>query len=308
MNKKIIITIFILLIVCGAIFLTINFNKQDNQNSRQTTSVDNPPETSEQELNIEEKTTNEETVSEEQTETADDEIDNIGETVKDVVIDALTFFKKDTHIVAIGDSLTQGVGDETESGGYVGVLEEHFDNEDVKVTIDNFGKRGNRTDQLLKRLENEEIVSSIQDADIVLITIGANDIMKILKDNFMDLTEEPFIEERGPYKERIDQILSRILEIQPETDIYLLGFYNPFEKYFSDIEALDNILTRWNNESQNVAGTYDQVTFIPMQDIYENRSENMYAEDNFHPNRRGYEEMAKRVWSYLQNNEDLVTN
>src|SRR5699024_12727818 len=33
-------------------------------------------------------------------------------------------FKNDIKITAIGDSLTQGVGDEEDNGGYVGILEE----------------------------------------------------------------------------------------------------------------------------------------------------------------------------------------
>ncbi|MFC4402795.1 GDSL-type esterase/lipase family protein [Gracilibacillus xinjiangensis] len=308
--KKILISLLVLLIIgsTASALIIIDFGT-NNQDNISTSSPDtNQTETNELNIDDHDQESDNENLSQELEEEIEEETENFGDAMKDVFIDALTFFKKDTHIVAIGDSLTQGVGDETDNGGYVGVLEEHFDNEEAKVTIDNFGKRGNRTDQLLKRLENEEIVTSIEDADIVLITIGANDIMKVLKDNFIDLTEEPFIEERGPYKDRLGQIINRVFEIQPDTEIYLLGFFNPFEQYFSEIEELEVILTRWNNESRMIANNYDKVTFIPMQDIFQNRSENMFAEDNFHPNRKGYELMAKRVWTYLQNNENLTTN
>ncbi|PWU67049.1 SGNH/GDSL hydrolase family protein [Gracilibacillus dipsosauri] len=234
----------------------------------------------------------------------------IRDRVKDVVIDAIQFFKKDTDIVAIGDSLTQGVGDETENGGYVGIIEERLDNQEVKVTIDNFGKRGNRTDQLLQRLQEEdEVIDSIKGADMVLITIGANDVMKILKDNFMNLTMEPFNEEKEPYGDRLEQILKRIKALQPNAKIYLLGLFNPFEKYFSDIKALDQIMTQWNTESKQVVSQFEQATFIPMQDIYQGRSQNLLAEDNFHPNTRGYQLIANRVLSYLKSDlEDSANN
>ena len=101
-------------------------------------------------------------------------------------------FKKDLRIVSIGDSLTEGIGDQTESGGYVGILNQTFEDNQLNIRIENYGKKGNRTDQLLKRLDQDDIASAIKKADIVLITIGANDIMKVVKNNILNLTTEPF--------------------------------------------------------------------------------------------------------------------
>ena len=38
------------------------------------------------------------------------------------------FFPKDLNIVTLGDSLTQGVGDESKNSGYVGLIEDNLDN------------------------------------------------------------------------------------------------------------------------------------------------------------------------------------
>jgi hypothetical protein len=105
--------------------------------------------------------------------------ENIKDKVREVVEVALDFLKKDQKVVAIGDSLTEGIGDETGNGGYVGILNHTFEDNNFNITVENFGKKGNRTDQLLKRLEKEDIASAIKEADMVIITIGANDIMKI---------------------------------------------------------------------------------------------------------------------------------
>ena len=118
--------------------------------------------------------------------------EGIKEKVRAVIKGTINLFKKDLRIVSIGDSLTEGVGDETESGGYVGILNHTFEDNQLNIRIENYGKKGNRTDQLLKRLDQDEIASSIKKADIILITIGANDIMKVAKDNFLNLTMEPF--------------------------------------------------------------------------------------------------------------------
>lgn len=252
-----------------------------------------------------------EQVSEQQlqdyTEAEPNETEEFGNSVREAVKEALRIFKKDTHIVAIGDSLTQGVGDETGNGGYVGILEQRLLDQNFQVTFDNFGKRGNRTDQLLDRLDDEDIVDSIEKADIVLITIGANDVMKIVRDNFMNLTVEPFNAERDPYGHRLSEILSRISAMNENAKIYLLGFYNPFERYFNDIEALDQIIMGWNNESLEAVNKYEQVDFIPMQDIFNQVNEPILADDNFHPNHEGYQMMADRVLEYLENDLEVVT-
>lgn len=225
--------------------------------------------------------------------------ETVKEKVREMIEGAITFFSQDKKMVSIGDSLTEGVGDETESGGYVGILNHTFEDNHMNISIENFGKRGNRTDQLLARLENEEISSAIKDADIVLITIGANDIMKVVRNNYTNLNIEPFQEEKIKYIERLTAIFYKINELNPDTQIYLIGFYNPFERYFGDIEQLDMILNDWNQAGETVTEEFENVYYIPTEDIFSNSTINLLAEDNFHPNTSGYKLMAQRVLEYL---------
>ncbi|WP_251427513.1 SGNH/GDSL hydrolase family protein [Mesobacillus maritimus] len=224
----------------------------------------------------------------------------IKEKVREVIEGTLNLFKKELKIVAIGDSLTQGVGDETESGGYVGILNHTFEDNHVNVSIENYGKRGNRTDQLLKRLEQQEIEASIRKADVVLITIGSNDIMKVVKNNFMNLTLEPFEEERVEYRKRLRAIFDKINEINSNTQIYLVGFYNPFEGHFGEIEELGMIMTNWNDTGKSVTEEYENVEYIPVADLFVHSTQDLLAEDYFHPNTRGYKLMAQRVLYFME--------
>ena len=221
--------------------------------------------------------------------------EEIKEKIKEVVEGTINLFKKDLEIVSIGDSLTQGVGDETESGGYVGILNHTFADNNVNIKIENYGKRGNRTDQLLKRLDKEEIASSISKADIVLITIGANDIMKVVKSNITNLTLEPFDQERVNYIKRLRAIFNKINELNPDTQIYLIGFYNPFEYFFGDIKELGMIMDSWNNAGKDVTEEFENVHYIPTADLFMNTNIELLAEDFFHPNTSGYKLIAQRV-------------
>ncbi|WP_394232105.1 SGNH/GDSL hydrolase family protein [Niallia oryzisoli] len=219
--------------------------------------------------------------------------------IREVVEGTIRLFKKDLRVVAIGDSLTQGVGDETESGGFVGILEHTFEDNHLNISVENYGKRGNRTDQLLERLENKEIESSIEKADTVMITIGANDIMKIVKSNLTNLTLEPFQEEREAYMDRLRNIFIKVNEINPDVQIYLVGFYNPFEEYFGDIDEFGVITDNWNDAGKSVTEEFENTAFIPVADIFDQTSTELLADDFFHPNTHGYKLIAQRVLENL---------
>lgn len=227
--------------------------------------------------------------------------EELQDAVSQILDDTFGFFtKSDLEIVAIGDSLTQGVGDETHSGGYVGILRDTLNEGGQNVEITNYGKRGNRTDQLLKRLEKDEISSSIKEADLILVTIGANDIMKVVKANFSNLEYEQFEKERAEYEDRLRKIFDTMLEKNPDAEIYLAGFYNPFESYFPDVEALTEIIHSWNNTSNQVTQDYEQVHYIPISDLFQPEENRYFAEDNFHPSRQGYRLIAGRVFDYIR--------
>ncbi|MRH44051.1 hypothetical protein GH741_15515 [Aquibacillus halophilus] len=245
----------------------------------------------------------EEVIEEAQAEDEEESLltEEIKDTVKHVVDDAIgIFLKPDVRIVAIGDSLTQGVGDTTDNGGYVGILENTLKDNNQSVHVENLGKRGNRSDQLLKRLVEPEIVKSIQESDIVLVTVGANDIMKVVKENFINLEYESFVVEQTQYSERLREIFDTILGINPNSSIFLVGFYNPFEKYFSDIEQLALILDDWNTAGRTISSEYEQVQFVPTKDLFRNTEENLFSDDNFHPNVNGYKLIAGRVLNHIR--------
>ena len=323
---KVLVIIVGLLVVCFNLYLFFSDSNQTKQISvetsimqGQTGSDEKTDETIVDDENVSEDTAHKkeeqiedvsiELAAEEEEVVEDDnnKLINISEGIKEKVREVvegvkgvINIFKKDLKVVAIGDSLTQGVGDETESGGYVGILNHTFEDHDLKVTIENYGKRGNSSQQLLKRLEKEEIVASIQNADIVLITIGANDIMNIVKNNFTNLKIELFQQERLGYIERLTAIFNKINEINPDTSIYLIGFYNPFNHYLGDLEELHMIVNNWNKTGKTITEEFDNVNYIPISDLFSNSDNGLLADDYFHPNTSGYKLIAKRVLESLE--------
>lgn len=217
------------------------------------------------------------------------------------------FIPKTYKVVSVGDSLTQGVGDSTKRGGYLPYLEELLEGEKgVKEAIfTNYGVSGNRTSQLLNRLKTKEIRSSIQEADIVIITTGGNDVMKVVKENFTTLDLSDFEKEMSRYESTLYSVIETIRKDNPKALIGLIGIYNPFYLYFSDVEEMEVVMDKWNSVSQTVLNNYENTLFIDIADIFRESEESLLYTDYFHPNDKGYELMANRVFAVLQDDDGL---
>ncbi|WP_251552340.1 SGNH/GDSL hydrolase family protein [Neobacillus muris] len=207
------------------------------------------------------------------------------------------FFPRHLTIVSAGDSLTEGIGDSTGQGGYLPYLKSMLEKSKGINEVDflNYGVKGNRTTQLLKRLQSTEMKLAIQKADLVIITIGGNDIMKVVRDNISSLQINDFIEEKENYQEHLTQIMDTVVQENPNASIVLVGLYNPFYKWFSDIQELDEIVEEWNVTGQTVIANYSNAYFVEIEDLFEKSTEDLLYTDNFHPNDKGYELIAGRL-------------
>lgn len=212
------------------------------------------------------------------------------------------FIPRKLTVISAGDSLTEGVGDSTKSGGYLPYLRTLLEDEKGIKEVDffNFGVKGNRTSQLLKRLESEEIKEVLPTADLVILTIGGNDIMKVAKDHFENLQLSVFEKEKEVYINNLFQIMNAIIRINPDASIVLVGVYNPFSQWFSDVKELDQIVSDWNMASQRVVANYSNAYFVDIEDLFKNPAESLLYKDNFHPNDRGYELIAERLNETLE--------
>lgn len=211
----------------------------------------------------------------------------------------------DFRITMIGDSLTAGIGDETDNGGYRYFLAEKLLEEPSinQVHIEEFGKKGLTSAGLKKRMKEEEIIKSIQQTDVVIITIGGNDVMNVVKKNFLNLKVGDFYQAMDKYDSNVQKIIEDIRSHNEEADIYLVGIYNPFQLVLNDIQEFDILMDEWNRRSNQIVSKYEAVYFVEIWEIFENHNENLIFEgDYFHPNTTGYERMGEEIYQSVKEN------
>lgn len=207
-----------------------------------------------------------------------------------------TFSPKEVFVVGLGDSLTEGIGDEYKKSGYFGRLTDAMtDWKGVKnIEVDNLAKKGRRSDQLLTQLEDPEIQGSLKKADIILFTIGGNDLMKIFKRDLFNLKTKPFYDELEQYSTRIDEVYGMIRALNNDAIIIVGGLYNPLSNIMDETKDFEVILDNWNNAIEARAALDDKSCFVPVRDLFYSNPNMVYHTDFFHPNAKGYEEMANR--------------
>ncbi|MFT8871240.1 MAG: SGNH/GDSL hydrolase family protein [Sporolactobacillus sp.] len=198
-------------------------------------------------------------------------------------------------IVALGDSLTQGIGDPKE-GGYVGLTEQALKRERLvrQVTLKNYGHMGDTSADLLKNLQRDGVRAAIKQANIVFLTIGGNDIAGVLSAHFMNLSVADFKTAQNVYVTNLQQIFKTIRGLNNGVFIYFFGLYNPFEDYFGQANKdFQPILDGWNRASATVAAQQQKTFFLPTAALFKGKGDELLYDDHFHPNAKGYRLMSQ---------------
>jgi len=205
--------------------------------------------------------------------------------------------KKGLTIVALGDSLTRGTGDES-GKGYVGVLiDEIKEKTKRQVQLTNLGINGQRSDQLRNQVQETEVGRQIQKADMVLVTIGGNDLFRGGQ-GLADFSAEDITAIEKKYLDNLRSIFEQIRKNNHDANVFFIGLYNPFIELDQGKE-MSKVIRHWNYDSAEVSADYPKIVFVPTFDLFELKVNDFLYSDMFHPNQKGYRLIAERVASLL---------
>lgn len=250
---------------------------------------------------------------------------------KDSQLKDIDFFKQSQsslNYLAIGDSLTEGIGDESNQGGFVPLLaqdiESHFN---IQVTASNFGVAGNTSQQILDRMKDDpNLKKALDSADLITVTVGGNDIMAVVRQNLSTLDESSFLEASKDYQNHLREMISLAKKGNKRVKIYILGLYNPFFLNFPQIKEMQSIIDDWNEMTKAVTSDYSNVHFVPINDrLYKGidgkdgvvqsdgnqkkvLNDALFSGDHFHPNHIGYQIMSDTVLETLKKYEKKTNN
>ncbi|MBJ8104252.1 MULTISPECIES: SGNH/GDSL hydrolase family protein [Bacillus cereus group] len=197
------------------------------------------------------------------------------------------------QVVSLGDSLTRGVGDK-EGIGYIGRMKEDLQKDyKQKVALTNLAVSGAKMPDLLKQIESSGAQYSIKQADVIVLTIGGNDLFPGWE-SLGKIDLETYRPDTATFQNEAKKIIEEIRKLNTDSPIFWLGLYNPFEDV-EDLKGSSNIVVDWNASLEKLAINNKNVYITPTFDLFQNRGKDLLYSDHFHPNEVGYTYMADRL-------------
>ena len=189
------------------------------------------------------------------------------------------FVARAVHRIAVlGDSVAHGAGDESGRGGIAG-----------RLGAMNFGVDGARTAAVLDLLRHGEVRDAISAADLVIVSIGGNDLFGDAVARIATIVAPSLAMERTI--DRIALIVDRIHATNPAARVVLLGLYDPYRK-----PALDEQVARWDARLIARFASDRAVDVVRIADLFVYTAR-LSPIDHFHPGAAGYALIAARVAS-----------
>jgi len=231
--------------------------------------------------------------------------------------------------LALGDSLAAGISPNNELGkSYADFLAEAINAKgDLKSFNKGFSYPGYKTSDVLNDIRQDvtkevlgigsvektaKLQQSIKDAEIITISAGANDVLPLLKQD--PTTGKATVDQKalalmlqqvgGNYK----AIMAQINELNPDAQVYVMGYYNPFPYKAKDLQPLLNQLLATLNKTIATGLEGTQAILVPTGDaIAADYKAYLPNPENIHLSEAGYKVVMEQFWLVLKNaNEEVL--
>ena len=231
--------------------------------------------------------------------------------------------------IALGDSLSAGVGASGASTTFVALVHASFGG---AVALENLGVSGATSQDLLDRGSLDRAAGEIEernrdddpanDVRLVTLEIGGNDLLSIYfslvqtgacPDLETALTNpectDALTSTFEGFRPNLTAVLDRLHDADPELPVLLLTLYNPFD-YLPNVGPLGDLSLEGqpdtpfedglNDVIRAIADGRGGVTVVDIYPLFRGRSLELISPDGVHPNDAGYRVMADAVIAALR--------
>ncbi|WP_238985103.1 GDSL-type esterase/lipase family protein [Bacillus kwashiorkori] len=216
------------------------------------------------------------------------------------------------NYVALGDSLAAGyLNDKTRGKGYPDFIKSEVENNTGYVVhLNNFGVGGYRTVDVIEQLKDVKVQQAIADADFITYDAGANDVLAVIGDvtKFDPTDEQLLIKIEETIKQVAKNIaftLYQIKTINPDVDIYVMGYYNALY-FLPNIQEMVEMLIHSLNNAIQSAVSMNKANYVSTLEAFEGKYEEYLPLPDIHPTEAGYVAIAEQFLAQITPNLDVL--
>lgn len=220
--------------------------------------------------------------------------------------------------LALGDSLAAGMDHLGEMGdGYADYLAATMEETGLLNSFDkSFAVPGYTTKDVLKDLEENatredadgnsiKLHDAIANAGLITISAGANDVLAHVKINpktfAVTYDEQALQMEIKQVGLNLMKIITEIHKLNPDAQVYVMGYYNPYPHLPAEIQPLLAQLLTGVNTAIETTAQLPNVDWIQTADaVAKDFKVNLPNPQNIHLSPEGYQIVAEQFWNKVQ--------
>ena len=211
------------------------------------------------------------------------------------------------NIAAFGDSIASGYGLDNQSDNYISIFAKN-----IGATLENEAVSGNESSDLLALLQSGKVNNSIRNADIIVISIGGNDLLH-QKDLFVKALKDAYFNKGEFFTEEINKIyaqlegnlrecISIIHSNNPTAAIIVQTVYNPFIKQELKVSIVNvgklanRYINKLNETIKSACYGNENVCVFDIAERMNEDKENFYNVEeqiDIHPTVKGHTTLAQ---------------
>lgn len=217
--------------------------------------------------------------------------------------------------VALGDSLAHGMNEVGAIGlGYTDFIAQSLQKEGLITSYNKgFAYSGYTTKNVLNDLqadvekpvsgfgyktEQASLRASIKGAEVVTLTVGANDLLPLIEEaTATGINMEKILKASTETMTNYAAILTDIKKLNPQAEIYVMGYYNSFPYYEEALQSQFKMFLGVMNNSIKTTAEKVGAIFVPTADIVAKNVEGYLPNpENIHLSEAGYQAVANEAF------------
>ncbi|HVT03242.1 MAG TPA: GDSL-type esterase/lipase family protein [Thermoanaerobaculia bacterium] len=197
--------------------------------------------------------------------------------------------------IILGDSVAKGSGDET-GLGIGGVLDSELKSRRIQHDAPiNLAVNGSKTPDLLALLGSKNVQVIIAGANVVIISIGGNDLYGSGEFRTGAPPDPGAILDH--VLDNVRQAVGKVRVANPKARIFLIGLYNPFVRTPYG-KILSPYVADWNSRLLESFRADPNITVVQTYDLFSHVDR--LSADRFHPGSQGYRLIGRRIADSLK--------